>query len=678
MAKEDVINGNRSCTDILFCLIFTAFWVGMIAVGGLAFTEGDQNILTYGIDTSGYLCGTNQGAQSDPYDEINKPSSKAEFKDLKNLYVLDITKLNNPTAVADSVCVSECPEESVFENAEAFVCQYHYRTGLNLDGVDEYATNYYGQLEDAEKLSSVGGQGPCWPVYMATTDFMSRCIPANLGALAEEGASTAIEVNGQATESGSDASALVEAFEMFTAGRSYLAEYMGDLLKGWVILVVGGCVGGLVFSLVWMTFLRFFAGCMAWVTITLVNVMCIGVTLFAATKAGLIGADTVGDNFPADVDTSSMPEAATGDDAKTFEYVTYVAAAISALVLLFTLIMIKRVKIAVGCIKVASQAISAMPMILFFPLVTFAMLIVLIVWWVGVAASLYACGSIINVCEEVPSLVGDDITLCQYELAWETNYQYVGLYHLFGLLWTNQWITGFGYMVIAGAVAKFYWANGDKDKVGMAPVMSSMKTTIRYHFGSIALGAFIVAVIQMIRIYLEYLDQKTKKLQEANPLLKYVMYCIKYCMWYLEKVMKFINRNAYILVAVKGTNYCSSALAAVKLILNNALRMAAVNTVGDSMLLVGEICVAAMCGVVGFLMADLPMFTDPTKATYLASPLLPVLACILIGFSVATVFFGVYEMAIDTVLLSFCEDCKMHNDEPQYAPTILMNVMGKK
>ena len=40
---------------------------------------------------------------------------------------------------------------------------------------------------------------------------------------------------------------------------------------------------------------------------------------------------------------------------------------------------------------------------------------------------------------------------------------------------------------------------------------------------------------------------------QGNPVLKYAMCCVKYCMWYLEGVMKFINRNAYAMVAVKVT-----------------------------------------------------------------------------------------------------------------------------
>jgi choline transporter-like protein 2/4/5 len=40
-------------------------------------------------------------------------------------------------------------------------------------------------------------------------------------------------------------------------------------------------------------------------------------------------------------------------------------------------------------------------------------------------------------------------------------------------------------------------------------------------------------------------------------------------------------------------------------------------------------------------------------------------------------FFSVYEMAIDTTLLSFCEDCESHGGHPRHAPPILMEAIGE-
>lgn len=34
-------------------------------------------------------------------------------------------------------------------------------------------------------------------------------------------------------------------------------------------------------------------------------------------------------------------------------------------------------------------------------------------------------------------------------------------------------------------------------------------------------------------------------------------------------------------------------------------------------------------------------------------------------------------MAVDTILLSFCEDCMTHNETPQFAPKLLMSALGK-
>lgn len=45
---------------------------------------------------------------------------------------------------------------------------------------------------------------------------------------------------------------------------------------------------------------------------------------------------------------------------------------------------------------------------------------------------------------------------------------------------------------------------------------------------------------------------------------------------------------------------------------------------------------------------------------------------------VLQIFFSVYEMAIDTILLSFCEDCESNNGHPKFAPPLLMDAIGEK
>ena len=146
----------------------------------------------------------------------------------------------------------------------------------------------------------------------------------------------------------------------------------------------------------------------------------------------------------------------------------------------------------------------------------------------------------------------------------------------------------------------------------------------------------------------------------------------------LEKVLKFINKNAFIVVAVKGTGYCSSAYTAIKLILGNLARIAAVNTLAGILTFLGKLSVTAGCFFLGMAMAQLPQYTDPSQDTYLLSPLLPSLLCAAVASIVGSLFFNVYDMAIDTIFLSFCEDCEENGGKAQHAPALLIEAIGMR
>ena len=52
----------------------------------------------------------------------------------------------------------------------------------------------------------------------------------------------------------------------------------------------------------------------------------------------------------------------------------------------------------------------------------------------------------------------------------------------------------------------------------------------RYHLGSLAFGSLIIALVQMVRSFLEYLDRKLKSAENdvAKFILKYVV-CVCAC-----------------------------------------------------------------------------------------------------------------------------------------------------
>mmetsp|Transcript_33745 Transcript_33745/g.95482 ORF Transcript_33745/g.95482 Transcript_33745/m.95482 type:complete len:789 (-) Transcript_33745:181-2547(-) len=746
---------NRKCRDVFWLLCFIGFWGAMLFVAVYALAAGNSAKLLYGSDSMGNVCGsinTFDGMELDLRD-----SKKLYFLDPFEVEGLDIADL----AFAKSVCVPSCPSVADLCNAQAhfngsnvcnsgnlYRCPYyglqtqrvtalgHYNLYHNLPSLGglspEVQTQYYDDLAGTnitdcllEETDSIGllssvwdgallsattpsqqcGQylqhmskipntGPCFPVFASTVNYLNRCIP--------------------------DTSSIVDNFLQLqdpnSAVSKALAEpmvvvqrYAMDLYKGIMIVFICGLLLGCVFALFWMTVLRYFAGIMAWFAVVLLNLMFAVVCVLCFQRAGLLGqAGAVGE-YTSEAMEKSLPEGfqPVEKDKDVWRVVAWISLAVFVLILLFTLIMIRRIKIAVACLKVASQAVASMPSILFFPMLPFFVLVVFVGYWMAVAGMLYTVGTVTKVTRSavynIPGVqglnYGIDIEVqtqdqavdvsgmsdlecyhspdCAFETRWDNTTIYLGLLHLFGLLWTFQFVLGIGYVVLAAAIGHFYWYRGDSSLMPRRTVLRSLGLVFRYHLGSIALGSLILAIIQFVRLLLEYLDRRTKRLQDTSFLLKWCFCCVKCCMWYLEKVVQYINKNAYILIGVKGTSYCTSAGRAVGLILSNVLRLAAVNVVGDFLIFMGKLCVVGGCGVVAFFFADIEYYTNQDKYpnTYLSSPVAPIVLTVIVAYACASVFFQVYEMAVDTVLLCFCDDCDVHGD-PKFAPPLLMEAIG--
>ena len=109
--------------------------------------------------------------------------------------------------------------------------------------------------------------------------------------------------------------------------------------------------------------------------------------------------------------------------------------------------------------------------------------------------------------------------------------------------------------------------------------LKSFWRVIRYHIGSMAFGSMIVALVQLARIILAYIDSQTKTWQDKSKALKVAFKVVACCLWCFEKLVKFITRNAYIFIAINGKSFCVSAKHAFMTILKNLFLVAFVNLV---------------------------------------------------------------------------------------------------
>lgn len=142
--------------------------------------------------------------------------------------------------------------------------------------------------------------------------------------------------------------------------------------------------------------------------------------------------------------------------------------------------------------------------------------------------------------------------------------------NVFGFLWGAFFVSALGQMILASVFATWYWTFRKRNLPFFAVTEATLRT-LRYHIGTLAFGSLIITICRAIRIVLEYIDHKLKKYD--NGFTKAILCCCKCFFWCLEKFLKFINRNAYIMCAIHGKNFCGSAKDAFMLLMRNIVRV---------------------------------------------------------------------------------------------------------
>lgn len=86
---------DRSCRDVICCLIFVAFLGGMVIVAILGFVKGNPDLVLYPYDEDGNQCGM--------------ANNTLEYKYLYLYQTVDDAKDLNITQLTKGVCVRSCP-----------------------------------------------------------------------------------------------------------------------------------------------------------------------------------------------------------------------------------------------------------------------------------------------------------------------------------------------------------------------------------------------------------------------------------------------------------------------------------------------------------------------------------------------------------------------------------------
>ncbi|XP_077544784.1 choline transporter-like protein 1 [Haemaphysalis longicornis] len=316
------------------------------------------------------------------------------------------------------------------------------------------------------------------------------------------------------------------------------------------------------------------------------------------------------------------------------------------LILLTVLVLRKRIQLVTALFAEAGKALAAMPGLLLQP-----------AWTLSFCALSLAAGALAML---FVLTAGDTVVVRDYDTGETTIVRrqdsllrlgpwYLGL----ALCWLLQLAVNCQSVVVAGAAADWYFNRGSCPAWGTQ--WASLWRLVRYHLGSVLLGSLLVALARLLRLLYRLASRRCRRVDKS-------LGCLCCCCAACCVGLRFLNRNAFILLAARGYGLCRAAREAWQLLSRNALRVATINCVGDFMLLLAKVAVVAGTTYAGHRLLQ-------GKAGQLRwgewGPLsVGALGSLLVAHS----FLSVYEMTLDTLFLCFCHDCESSDDAATTVP----------
>ena len=550
----------------------------------------------------------------------------------------------------------------------------------------------------------------CIPQYSSASDASSICVyPANVNSSSDP---NCLLVEQSAASKVVKPAKPNQLFDQLDTLEYAWARYLGDLGRAWWVVLLCAVGVALAAGFLFTTFIKYFTGCMVWsiiwLTLLLLSFLCgffyykagmvsssITSSLSAATAA-IPGATAVTSYSSALSGTASSMLGSsyitqTTGPGSVYAIIAYTCTAVLVIVLCMVLALRASIRTAIEVVRLGSEALKGTPSLLVFPVTTTLTLGVFMVWWCFVTACLATSGDALttaNIGAEldagaaavnsyvpvgIPRIFanatpGYNTTMTSISGA-SSNLKYVLIYHFFGLLWTTAFIGGVALTTMAGAISGWYFSQlpAEAEAVpalaklkysrGACPVAASLGRTLRYHLGSVAVGSFLIALVQLARAAMAYVANQLKAAAKGNSWLAFALCCANCCLSCLDCCIQVVTKNAYIYVALKGEGFLASGRRVFSLITQHGAVFAVVNVLGVLIVTLGKVLISVISAFVAYLIVENYAIFQAGGAQQLSSSWLVILVTLFFGYATGSAFMSVFDVAVDTVLVCYVTDC---------------------
>jgi len=278
------------------------------------------------------------------------------------------------------------------------------------------------------------------------------------------------------------------------------------------------------------------------------------------------------------------------------------------------------------------------------------------VYWIALSIFLYATGEFDKEGSKV---------IANFE--WDAKIRYSWWFHLFALFYMTAVISAYSSFVYSSSACIWYFTS--EKGIEAHPIRSSFKRGIRYHFGSLSFGALIIAIVRLIMVWLEVVKKRvesTSTNKTQSKCFKCIISCLQCCVGCCGKCMEYVNRHAFIQIALKGDSFCTAAWEGFGLIVRNLGRFTVLTAIGTIFTVIGTIFISVVSGVIGyFLITKVSYFSDE-----LNSCVLPVVVFIIIGLILGLVTMSIFGTSGDALMHSFLLDEELNKGQAKAFPEL--------
>jgi len=646
---------SRRCTDKCWLVIFAICWIILSIASVWSFIAGNPSRLIHGYDSFGNICG-----------QKNKKLDGISWSGMdmrKSPFVFHMNPAN--VSFTMKICVSQCADRNLTGDGD--LALFYQRSGSSLfrydyDVNDRNVEAYYGKISKYDILTrrakdeSLGfGPGPKMPVTKQRP-LLNRCVGVDRIKLGNS---------------------LINNVYSYIKNMDVAQKIVSDIYASWrkIAWTVAFGIGVSLF----VTFtIHYLASVISGVIMVVSSVTLIALTAFSWYVY-----------YDLKYKLNQIPSLEQLDDdlinEKTFLVFSILLTIISLIILIVTYFMRSRVALMVALFDETAACLRSMPTLLLQPIWTCSVLLLFLAYWTAVFLAVSTAENDVKFnststrfqlalpARSVIAYNGGNVTFSptadQYYLESVKHEQpkfvkYLWWFVILMLFWSSEFILGCQQMTVASSVASWYFS---RDRSSLhCPIGRSVRRVAKFHLGSIALGSFLIVLFKIPRLILTYLEYYLKQYKEkfscVNCTLK-----LCHCLWYcLENFMRYINHNAYTVIAIEGTDYCFSAKVAFKTLTSNTLRIVTINTMGDFIIFLGKCIVTGGSALFGVY-----IMRNDASVHYLA---VPVIFATIVAYFVAHSMLCVYEMVIDTMFLCFIEDVNKNSNshEGYFAPSGLL------